>query len=72
MGKYLDRITARFNRQEQKGIEKYGQILEQNHGNYDYRLEHLAEELYDLANYWCNKHKDGRLMQETCEDGRRG
>lgn len=27
---------------------------------------------YDLANYWCNKHEDGRLMQETCEDGRRG
>lgn len=32
-----------------------------------YHCEH-----YDLANYWCNKHEDGRLMQETCEDGRRG
>lgn len=29
-------------------------------------------EYYDLTNYWCNKHEDGRLMQETCKDGRRG
>ena len=51
MGRFKDRIDARFTAQEQKGIEKYGQPLEQNHGNYDYRLEHLAEELTDGLMY---------------------
>lgn len=51
MGRYLDNITARFNRQKQKGVDKYGTILEDNHGNYDYRLEHLAEELTDGLMY---------------------
>lgn len=51
MGRYLDNITARFNRQEQKGVIKYGTLLEDNHGNYNYRLEHLAEELTDGLMY---------------------
>lgn len=51
MGRFKDRIDARFAAQERKGIEKYGQPLEQNHGNYDYRLEHLAEELTDGLHY---------------------
>lgn len=51
MGRYLEKITARFHRQEQKGIEKYGQTLEDNHGSIDYRIEHLAEELTDGLSY---------------------
>lgn len=51
MGRYKDRIDARFEAQERKGIEKYGQVLEDNHGNLDYRLEHLAQELTDALMY---------------------
>jgi hypothetical protein len=51
MGRYKDRIDARFEAQEQKGIEKYGQRLEDNHGPHDYRLEHLAQELTDALIY---------------------
>lgn len=49
--KYLDRILNRFHQQEWKGIHKYGQVLEQNHGDIFYRLEHLAEELTDGLMY---------------------
>jgi len=49
--KYLDRILNRFHQQKWKGIHKYGQVLEQNHGGILYRLEHLAEELTDGLYY---------------------
>lgn len=49
--RYLDRILNRFHQQEWKGIHKYGQVLEQNHGDPFYRLEHLAEELTDGLMY---------------------
>jgi hypothetical protein len=51
MGRYKDRIDARFEAQERKGIEKYGQVIEENHGSFDYRLEHLAGELTDGLMY---------------------
>ncbi len=51
MARYKDRIDTRFNQQESKGIAKYGQPLEQNHGRFDYRLEHLAQELTDGLMY---------------------
>lgn len=51
MGRFKGRIDARFEAQEQKGIEKYGQSLEDNHGSFDYRLEHLAQELSDGLMY---------------------
>jgi len=51
MGRYLDRIIDRFRSQEAKGINKYGQVLEQNHGDIQYRLEHLAQELSDGLMY---------------------
>ncbi len=51
MGRFKDRIDARFEAQQQKGIEKYGQIVEDNHGDFDYRLEHLAQELTDGLQY---------------------
>lgn len=49
--RYLDRILNRFHQQKWKGIHKYGQVLEQNHGGILYRLEHLAEELTDGLMY---------------------
>lgn len=64
MGRFKDRIDARFSAQERKGIEKYGQPLEQNHGNYDYRLEHLAEELTDGLMY-CEWLKESGLIVTT-------
>ena len=51
MGRFKERVDARFEAQERKGIEKYGQPLEDNHGSFDYRLEHLAQELTDGLMY---------------------
>lgn len=51
MGRYLDAIINRFRAQEAKGVLKYGQPLEQNHGDMQYRLEHLAQELTDGLYY---------------------
>jgi hypothetical protein len=49
--RYLDRIINRFRSQEAKGVLKYGVILEDNHGDVNYRLEHLAQELSDGLMY---------------------
>jgi hypothetical protein len=51
MGRFKERVDARFEAQERKGIEKYGHPLEDNHGSFDYRLEHLAQELTDGLMY---------------------
>lgn len=51
MARYLDRIVARFKRQEAKGISKYGQILEDNLRGLLEALEYLAEELTDGLMY---------------------
>ena len=51
MARYMDRIVARFKRQEQKGISKYGQILEDNPRGVLEALEYLAEELTDGLMY---------------------
>jgi hypothetical protein len=51
LARYLDRIIARFKRQEQKGISKYGQILEDNPRGALEALEYLAEELTDGLMY---------------------
>ena len=48
---YNERILARLEAQEQKGILKYGQILEDNHGGFEYRLNHYLEELADASRY---------------------
>lgn len=51
MARYLDRIVARFKRQEAKGISKYGQILEDNPRGLLEALEYAAEEVTDLLMY---------------------
>ena len=51
MARYLDRIVARFKRQEQKGVSKYGQILEDNPRGVLEALEYLPEELTDGLMY---------------------
>jgi len=51
LARYLDRIVARFKRQEAKGISKYGQILEDNPRGVLEALEYLAEELTDGLMY---------------------
>ena len=49
---YLDRISERLHRQAEKGLEKYGMLLEDNQGlGFDERIEHLAEELTDGLQY---------------------
>ena len=51
MTRYLDRIIARFKSQRKKGIDKYGQVLENNHAPMLERIEHLAQELTDGLMY---------------------
>ena len=51
MSRYLQQILARFERQEAKGILKYGQILEDNPRGPVEALEFLAEELTDGLMY---------------------
>ena len=49
---YLDRIGERFRRQTEKGLEKYGILLEDNQElGFEERTEHLAEELTDGLQY---------------------
>lgn len=49
--RYLERILNRFNRQREKGISKYGKILEENPRDVILALEALAEELTDALMY---------------------
>jgi NTP pyrophosphatase (non-canonical NTP hydrolase) len=49
--RYLERILNRFNQQREKGISKYGQILEENPRDVILALEALAEELTDALMY---------------------
>lgn len=50
--KYWDRITKLNERQEKKGKEKYGEILEENTTlTTEQRIEHLEEELIDGLKY---------------------
>ena len=52
MGRYLYRIMDRFKHQTEKGISKYGQILENNPRTDPLiALEYLAEELTDGLQY---------------------
>ena len=51
MGRYKDRIDARFARQEAKGISKYGHILEQNPRKVIEAIEYGLEEITDLMMY---------------------
>lgn len=49
---YLDRISERFHRQAEKGLGKYGVLLEDNQKlGFEERTEHLAEELTDGLQY---------------------
>lgn len=56
--RYRDRIISRLDAQRDKGLEKYGQILEQNPAGIEERLEHLAQELTDGLEYieWIKEH----------------
>lgn len=67
MGRYKDRIDTRFERQEAKGIAKYGVLLEDNHGPFDYRLEHLAEELTDGLHYVEWLKESGKIITSMFE-----
>lgn len=49
---YWDNITAIYEKQRKKGIESYGQTLEENTSLTDIdRLEYLEEELVDALMY---------------------
>ena len=48
---YWERITAIANRQRQKGIDTYGQGLEENPADMVTRLTYLEEELIDALMY---------------------
>ena len=48
---YWKRICAIADRQRQKGLQTYGQGLEDNHDNMVKRLNHLEEELIDGLMY---------------------
>lgn len=52
MDNYMNTILERFENQRNKGIEKYGQVLEHDPGaGIGERLEHLAQELTDALQY---------------------
>jgi hypothetical protein len=51
MARYLERILSRFHKQEQKGISKYGQRLEDNHRPVSESIEFALEEVTDLMMY---------------------
>ena len=70
MGRYLDIIIDRFKAQEAKGVRKYGVLLEDNHGDIDYRLEHLSQELTDGLMYiewYKDKASKMQVVLETIE-----
>lgn len=67
MGRFKDRIDTRFKAQEQKGVLRYGQVLEQNHGSLEYRLEHLAQELTDSLMYVEWLKEGGQILAEMFE-----
>ena len=49
---YLDRINERLYRQAEKGLKKYGMLLEDNQElGFEERIEYLAEELTDGLQY---------------------
>lgn len=48
---YREQILARLDKQDEKGMAKYGTILEQNPADMVERLDHLAEELVDGLRY---------------------
>lgn len=52
---YREKIEALLDRQDVKGLTKYGHPLEQNPAEMLERLNHLAEELADALRYvcWC-------------------
>lgn len=51
MGKYKDRINERIDRQIAKGVNKYGQVLEDNPRGVLNALTYQAEELTDALFY---------------------
>ena len=51
MNNYRDRIIALHIQQTNKGLEKYGTVLEQNADDAFKRLEHFRQEMLDGLNY---------------------
>jgi len=62
MARYKDRIDARFEKQEAKGISKYGQTLEDNPRPAVEALEYMLEEMVDMMMY-------GEELLEKLKDG---
>ena len=68
---YRDNIVALMDRQKEKGIKKYGQILEQNDTlSKEQRIEHLQEELIDGLQY-CEHLKQAMKDNLTANDYQR-
>ena len=51
MNPYWDRITELANKQRQKGIESYGQGIEDNKLPVEERIRYIEEELIDALMY---------------------
>jgi hypothetical protein len=51
MANYRDELNVLFDRQDEKGLSKYGYPLEQSNAEISERLNHLAEELVDGLRY---------------------
>ena len=51
MNPYWDRITELSNKQRQKGIETYGQGIEDNKLHVEERIRYIEEELIDALMY---------------------
>lgn len=51
MNNYRSRLIALYEAQTQKGIDKYGTVLEQNTDDVFKRLEHFRQEMLDGLNY---------------------
>ena len=48
---YKEQIVSKMEQQQQKGLEKYGQHLEENDLTIEQKLNHLEEELIDALFY---------------------
>ncbi len=67
MARYLEGILARFKKQEQKGIAKYGQRLEDNPRPVGEAIEYALEEVTDLMMYLEESKEKVEKMERVIE-----
>ena len=69
MDNYRSRLIALHEAQTQKGIDKYGTVLEQNTDDVFKRLEHFRQEMLDGLNYsfWLEDEIRKLVVGKSCD-----